>query len=227
MTALLDSLVPLRVGRASMLAPGHDGDQLYTIWRQGRWYEEDLLEAIRKLQRGGVFVDVGAGYGNHTIFFAVECCADQVIAVEPYPGNFAVLEQNIRHNDLDGAVTAHNALIHPTWRSATLSPPERGELPETWCYSAQPVLTEHGGTDCVALDDILAGVNVDVIKIDVEDASPAVLRTASATLARCRPLVAIEAEPSEEDEIAEILTPLGYRCIGCYCATPTFLWQAT
>lgn len=225
MTALLDSLVPLRVGQASMLAPGTADDHLFTVYRQGRWYEQDLLEAIERLKRGGVFVDVGAGYGNHTIFFAVECHADQVIAVEPYPGNFAILEANVRHNGLDGTVIAHNALIHPSWKSATLNAPEGRELPETWCYSTQPVVTEHGDTDCFTLDDILAGVHVDVIKIDVEEMSPIALRTGIETLRHCRPLVAIEAEPSEQAETAEILTGLGYRCLGEYCATPTFLWS--
>lgn len=226
MTALLDTLVPLPVGHATMLVPGHDGDHLFTVYREGRWYEQDLLDAIRELQHGGVFVDVGAGYGNHTVFFAVECAADQVIAVEPYPGNFAILEANVRHNDLGDVVTAHNALIHPSWQSATLNPPAGVELPETWWWSRQPVLTEHGGTECFTLDEILAGTNVALVKIDIEEMGAAALRSGAAMLARCKPLVAIEAEPSEQDEVAAVLEPLGYRCLGCYCATPTFLWQA-
>lgn len=223
---LVDSLVAMPVGHASILVPDSEVDHLSTIYRHGSWYEQDLLEAIQALQHGGVFVDVGAGSGNHTLFFAVECAADRVIAVEPYPGNFLILEANIDHNGVDDVVAAHNALIHPTWEWATLNPPEGKELPETWCWSTQPVLTEHGSTPCVTLDALLAGITVDVIKIDVEEASPAALATGIETLDRCHPLVAIEAEPAEQPAVAEILVPLGYECLGEYCKTPTFLWRA-
>lgn len=226
MTDLLDTLVPLPVGHASMLVPGTEDDHLFTVYRQRRWYEDDLLAAIHELQHGGVFVDIGAGYGNHTIFFAVECAATRVIAVEPYPGNFEILTANIRHNQVADIADPVNALIHPTWTSAALNAPEGRDLPPTWWWSRQPVLSEHGDTPCFTLDGLLGDVDVDVIKIDIEEMGAAALHSGADMLGRCRPLVAIEAEPSEQDDVATLLTGLGYRCLGCYCATPTFLWKA-
>ena len=34
---------------------------------------------------GGTYVDVGAHYGNHTLYFVLECEADHVVAIEPNP----------------------------------------------------------------------------------------------------------------------------------------------
>lgn len=225
MSALLASLVPVTVGNVEMLVPG-ENDRLYDVYRSGCWYEGDLLAAIKGRQQGGVFVDVGANHGNHTIFFAVECMADRVVAIEPYPGEWEILTANIKHCRLEGIVEPVRALVHPEWESVSLSPSRGDVLPPTWCYSQQPVLTPGGDTPCVTLDNLLEPVDVDVLKVDVEEMGPDVLATGCEVLARCRPLVAIEAEPAEEQAIEEILKPLGYRCLGVFCATPTFLWSA-
>lgn len=226
MNGLPAGLVSFQVGAATMLAPDIAEDHLNILYGAGVWYESDLLAAIQSLRGGGVFVDIGAGFGNHSVFFALECGADKVIAVEPYPGSFAVLEENIRNNDLGDVVDARRALIHPTWESATMSPAEGDQLPEMWSWRTQPALSEGGDLPCVSLDRLLADVDVDVIKIDVEESGPAVLGSGMRMLARCKPLVAIEAEPAEQSEVDELLESLGYRCLGRYCATPTFLWQA-
>lgn len=226
MTELADRLVAVRVGAAEMLVPV-DGDRLYEIYsKTHQWYEADLLAAIKERQQGGTFVDVGANHGNHTVFFAVECQADKVISIEPYPGEYKILKANIAHNDLAAIVEPVPALVHPSWTSATLSSSTELAMPETWCYSQQALLREGGDTECVTLDELLADVQVDVIKVDVEEMGPAVLGTGAAMLERCRPLVAIEAEPSEEEAVAALLRPLGYEVIGVFCATPTFLWEA-
>lgn len=190
------------------------GSNVYGLYKQGLWYENDLLAAIQARQMGGVFVDVGAGYGNHTVFFALECAADQVIAVEPYTECFEILQANISNNDLGGGVDAHQAMIHPQWESAAATVTNR------------LVFTEHGDIPCFTLDGLLAGRDVAVIKIDVEAMGPAVLGTGAETLERCRPLVAIEAEPSEQPAVDGILLAVGYKCLGRYCATPTFLWAS-
>lgn len=220
-------MVSFPVGRATMLAPDIEDDHLNILYRAGVWYENDLLDAIRALRCGGVFVDIGAGFGNHSVFFALECSADKVIAVEPYPSSFAVLEANIRNNGLGDVVDARCALIHPTWDSATMSPAEGEQLPEMWSWRTQPVLSEGGERQCVSLDRLLSDVDVAVVKIDVEEMGPAVLASGMGMLAKSRPLVAVEAEPTEQGEVDDLLESLGYRCLGRYCATPTFLWQST
>lgn len=223
----VSSLVRMKVGSAAMLVPGPDDHLAETYAETGTWYENDLLSAIKVRQQGGVFVDVGAHYGNHTVFFALECHAAHVIAVEPHPINFEILTANIEMNEIGDRVEAIRALIHPSWRTASLDYPTEEQMAETWCASMLPVISRGGDTPCYTLDGLLDGVDVAAIKIDVENLGPSVLATGLATLARCHPLLAIEAELEREQEAVEaLLVPLGYRCLGRYCATPTFLWLA-
>ena len=70
------------------------------VQRSGTYYERDLLDAIHGRAVRGVFVDVGAHYGNHTTFFGLECGAEHVIAIEPSPLAFAGLLETVAENGL-------------------------------------------------------------------------------------------------------------------------------
>lgn len=85
--------------RAKIVAPENDHiTKLITASK--KYYEDDLLKAIRNLRPVGVYVDVGAHIGNHTVFFAKECSPDHVIAIEPDSDNIEFLLQNVRANNL-------------------------------------------------------------------------------------------------------------------------------
>lgn len=56
-----------------------------------RFYEADLLEYLYyAVPHAGLFVDVGANIGNHTLFFA-RYMAERVLAIEPQPETFRAL----------------------------------------------------------------------------------------------------------------------------------------
>jgi predicted RNA methylase len=69
------------------------------------YYENIMLEFIRKNIPKGVMVDVGANIGNHTIYLA-KYCATNVIAYEPFPDTFKLLEQNINQNNQENNIEA-------------------------------------------------------------------------------------------------------------------------
>jgi tRNA G37 N-methylase Trm5 len=82
-------------------------------------YEKDIADLIKKyLPRGGIFVDVGANVGVHTLTAAR--IASQVIAFEPVPQTVSRLKDNLTLNgftnveirnevasDLPGTLTLH------------------------------------------------------------------------------------------------------------------------
>lgn len=226
MSALLDSLHRIPVGTVEMLVP-EIRDRLHQLYEQNLWYEQDLLEAIRERHTGGTFLDIGANRGNHAVYFATECKADRVIAVEPYAGEYEVLCANIEHNRLGGIIEPLRAIVHPSWASASMVSRDGTPLPDAWHWARQPVLVEGGDVPCMTLDFLVGDGWVDVVKIDVEEMGPAVLASGRGLLERCRPLVAIEAEPGEQEEVAAILEPFGYRQAGVFCWTPTFLWESS
>src|SRR5206468_4045383 len=70
------------------------------IRERSLFFEIGLLEHIYLSVAGrGVFLDVGANIGNHSVFFA-KFCADHVLAVEPNPKVLPLLRRNLKTNAL-------------------------------------------------------------------------------------------------------------------------------
>jgi FkbM family methyltransferase len=211
-------------GRATMILPEGDDHLANIINRTGTWYELDLLEAIQ--ERVGPYkryLDIGAHYGNHALFFAIERDAAEVVAVEPHPWNFDLLCQNVELNRALN-ITPVQALVNSEWETASAEFVD--DLDEPWVRTMLPRFEEHGPIPCTTLDKLM-GPGFDVVKIDAEEYGPAVLTSGLSAIREQRPLIAIEAEyRHEQDAIDDILSRRGYRCVGQYCATPTFLWAA-
>jgi FkbM family methyltransferase len=190
------------------------------IESSGTYYERDLLDAIRAHKREGVYVDAGANMGNHTAYFALECPATKVIAIEPQPQSHAELLTTIRANGLGRKVVPVDKAIHPTLREVALVDPSatnRGMV----------FVTEGQGVPAATLDQILEGYGpIAVLKVDVEGLGAETIASGLATLRRDLPLIACEAEtPEEQHQVDAVLRPLGYRrSPRAYCRTPTFLW---
>jgi FkbM family methyltransferase len=215
---------------ATLVLP--DRDHITEAIRQsGTYYERDLLDAIRARARRGVFVDVGAHFGNHTTFFGLECGADVVVAVEPNPHAFAGLLETVAENGLENVVVAHRVAAHPSWRSVAVTTlpwrPRDGTRVRSNSGRVGVAPVAGGGTPAAPLDEILASVErVDVVKVDAEGLGSDILFSARRVLRRDRPLVAAEAASAgERRALRAILSPLGYREVGRYCWTPTWLWE--
>lgn len=164
-------------------------DTRLTPWArsQGVW-EADVMKLLAAtLRPGGVFVDVGANVGFHTVLAAqLVGPAGKVFAVEPAPWTLQLLRANV-------------------WRSATAVT----VLPFAASDAAGTVRLAHeaghrsgahlvaggdgGGTavDAAPLDELLPEIVVDVLKVDVEGAEPLVLRGARALLERSPGLLVV------------------------------------
>jgi FkbM family methyltransferase len=203
------------------------------VRRSGTYYERDLLDAIRERAAGGVFVDVGAHYGNHTTFFGLECAAERVVAIEPNPPALAGLQETVAENGLEHVVDAHHVAVHPVWRRVAVTSLPWSPRPGTPIQSnsgrvgiAQATAAE-GDAPAAPLDEILSDVHgVSVVKVDAEGLSAEILASGRRLLQRDRPLVAAEAATDAAGHaLRAVLSPLGYREVGSYCWTPTSLWE--
>src|SRR5438874_6313231 len=84
----------------SVYFPALDDHISNTIRRLDTFYENDLLEHMyRSIPHSGVFLDVGANIGNHTVFLA-SFMAEHVVSFEPHPGLFEVLRGVVDKNSL-------------------------------------------------------------------------------------------------------------------------------
>jgi FkbM family methyltransferase len=219
-----------RVARLTLPA----GDHItLAIEKSGTYYEHELLHAVSTLPRGGTFVDAGAHYGNHSVFFGLECGADRIVSIEPNPVTFMGLVHNLEQNGLADRATAVNVAIHQSWRRVDIDIPAWNPGPENKAISntgmARVEAAAGDGTvDAMPLDEVVADVErVTLIKIDVEGNAWGVVESGRQTIERDRPILILESlSDDEQAKLVEMLEPLGYRAFGPYNWTPTWIWVA-
>lgn len=167
------------------------------------------------LPRDGVFVDVGAHVGLHTLALAAHVADGAVVAFEPHPLNHRLLLDNLEQNHLRHVVAENLGLADA---AATLTGTSR---PGVGNWS----LASHGEyrfeVRLVRLDDYWRDhplPRLDLMKIDVEGAEVRMLRGARQTIERFHPLIVFEVCPSwlakMQTSTAELfaeLTNHGYR----------------
>jgi FkbM family methyltransferase len=186
------------------------------------FYELDLLQKATYLYRSGShIIDVGANIGNHTVYFAKMLSA-KVMAFEPFEKSREILFANISANKCAELVSIKScALGDTTGRARAVSP--NMENFGTVSVTSDPA----GELTMGRLDDyVVPGMDVSILKIDVEGGEMPVLRGAVRTLAICRPHIFAEAqEPEKFEEISAFLNMFGYRKIDRFCYTPTYLFS--
>jgi FkbM family methyltransferase len=210
-------------------------DHVFRQLRSGQFYEIDLLEHLGvNGPLGGVFIDVGAHIGNHTLFFA-RLLARHVVSIEPNAVVARVLRGNLAANRVhnvtlvEEAVADFNGVATLCWAAqdadnsgmARLIQHDRSEASAQDLEQAASVTT---------LDDLwvrvkpsIAGRHVRLIKIDVEGSEIAVLRGAAELIEQHQPQLVVELGTAEPlGEASEFLSRFGYRVAGRFCRTPTY-----
>lgn len=204
------------------------------IRRFGKFYEYDLLEFLYKSRiKGGMFIDIGANIGNHSVYFG-KYLADFVVCIEPLKRLIPILELNLRQNNI------FNYRIYPIglgaeWGMANaILPPER-DYNADLCQM-QLSMNANGNIVIERLDDIAEGfldsiyfknhneiLPIKFIKIDVEYMELDVLKGAIETIKKHKPQMMIEIHtPAEKQKIDSFLIPFGYKSGGKYAYTPTY-----
>jgi FkbM family methyltransferase len=194
-----------------------------------RWTGRGCLEKrvyLALIRPGDVVLDVGAHHGDFTLLFSdLVRLHGEVHAFEPLPSNFARLREatrrHCRHDNvfLNRVACSEHAgpmtLYIPgdDTAQASLRPHHLGSWSSAARVAALPV-------QAVRLDDYGRGSvpeRVDFVKCDVEGAELPVLRGMRDRLARCRPLLFLEANSGWTEsfaylpgELVAFLAALGY-----------------
>lgn len=177
-------------------------------------YEPEVVRAVQRVVHPGcVAVDVGANTGYFTLLLAkLVGPQGRVIAFEPLPENFQVLQENIRLNAYRN-VTLEPRAVMDTPGSVRLYR-QRDHL-LTGTASTVQVTGVGLEVPAVSLDVYLraTGGRADFVKIDVEGAEGAVLTGMRRVLAEDRPIVLVELHEvtSEDHPALSALRTSGYR----------------
>jgi FkbM family methyltransferase len=162
----------------------------------GLRYEQAEIDVLAaRLPVGGTLVDVGANVGLHAVQLARRVQRLQVLAFEPVGDTFAMLERNIAKNGVPEQVQARRVAVSD--KRGTLRLTKRFQygnfvVPDDAAVAAdafEEVL-------CLTLDELVeeSSDRVDAIKCDVEGAELGVLRGATRTLERYRPMLLLEVD---------------------------------
>ena len=179
----------------------------------GRFYElEELALIERRLTPGGVYLDIGANVGNHVVFVASYCGQKALIAVEPNPPAWLVLERNVQLNKLQVEVL-RTGLSDATGAAVMTNPPGNLGAARVWPNAK-------GDVTLVTGDSLFEDRAVDFIKIDVEAHELKVLRGLARTIAANRPEMFIEVDNENRDGFDAWLSATGYLVLETFRRYP-------
>lgn len=170
------------------------------------------------LPRGGVFVDVGANVGYHSI--AASETASLVIAIEASPKTARLLSESVLRNKRSNVKVENKACSERQGTACLFLSAATNQGKNSLCSeNANSQTSIAVAADTV--DHILSKYaleRVDVIKIDTEGAELSVLRGMTQTIMRYHPVITIELNDSllsgfgtTTEEITQFLISFGYN----------------
>lgn len=196
--------------KAKLYLPNGASDSLQRdVIRTSAFYQPKPLRFIETsglLPANPSVVDVGANFGNHTVFFGVIIKASSIHSFEPNPPVFETLKRNVEVNDLSGIVTLHQAGAGEVAMKAR-------NAGHKISNSGGNSLVEDasGDVDILRLDDC-GIVHVDFLKIDVEGHGAGVVKGGWDLISKSKPLILMEiSNEGERDVLNRLSSELGYR----------------
>ncbi len=183
------------------------------FWKGTGYYEPITTLLIQELlQPGGTFLDVGANIGFYSLVLSTLKPRINVVAFEPNPRNFVLLQNNARLNgyenitcepvaasDHDGVATLY---LSQSDMSASL-------LPGFEDCAAMPIEVRTTTLDTYLSNHPPKGPVV--IKVDVEGHEAAFFRGAAHTLQTIRPDIITEVALAYDEEVTHSFKRLGYH----------------
>lgn len=180
-------------------------------WKGWRYYEPvTILLLGQLLKQADMFIDVGANVGYYSLVAASENPTLKIVAFEPNPKLFTMLNDNISANGFQ--IVSEDIAMSDKTGSGEFFVPE-----SDMSGSLEPAFRENHCSvptvSTITLDDYMRkspDVKVSLIKIDVEGHEQSVLRGASETLKNIHPDIILEVLQKYDVETESMLKQFGY-----------------
>ncbi len=194
-------------GKRVLFGTDMERDPIQRNHRRGDFYEYGELKLLRNLvDPGGVFVDIGANTGNHSLFAAMFMGMSKVIPFEPNPLAYRLLQLNTLLNNVDDIVVLDHLGLGLADREAD----GYGMEARDRNLGAARMLEGTGDIPVSTGDAQLADITPTVIKIDVEGMEMRVLQGLEQTIARAQPVMLVEVDQENYDAFEALLERLNY-----------------
>jgi FkbM family methyltransferase len=194
-------------------------------WRKHRSYiygtwEPEVVNAISgAVSAGSIVMDIGSHIGFYALLFSKLVGGDGfVIAFEPLPENFRILEENVHLNPGAKIRTVNKAVTNRSCNKMNLVVPRDNFSMTTSLHGSffldegDPVIVE-----TVSIDDFMHDLRLPIhfIKMDAEGAEALILQGALKTIEVYHPTMLIELHHpdsrGEEHPIIPLLNGLNYE----------------
>jgi FkbM family methyltransferase len=156
-------------------------------------HEDDIIEHFTPKQ-GDIVVDIGAHMGRYTIISSKRVGTNgKVVAIEAHPGNFEMLNRNIKLNQLTNVIPLNYAVYSKETKIKLYLPEE-----DSGFTIYNTIMSNRAGTedkfvevnantlDCLLQLNQIREEEVNWIKIDVEGAEFEVLKGATNVLSKSK-----------------------------------------
>ena len=184
----------------------------YHIRTTGKLWEDWISDEVKKYYKEGTdILDIGANIGTHTLLFS------EIGPVHSFePVYHEIVKLNVDTNTLQNPVKIYPYALSDTEQIRNIYLPRRVasgaknyggtsmHINDTAAHDDTPFEVE-----CKTLDQIYTGTP-SVIKMDVENHEPFVLRGAINTIKQHKPTIIIEISNYETSEVPKIIESLGY-----------------
>lgn len=192
-----------------MLMPPYDVYLSQAMIRLGEYAPDEFETWKRYLFLESIVVDVGANFGAHTFAFARLCSFGMVLAFEPQRMLYNMLCGTVALNGLANVQPKHAALGRAPGH-VNVPPMDYRNLGNFGGVELGKV-QEGEPVPCFPLDSLRLQ-RADFVKIDVEGMESEVLAGAAETIARCRPVLSVEADrEAQVPALIERLREWNYR----------------
>ncbi len=157
-------------------------------------YEPYLTELmLSKIKKGDVVLDIGANIGYYAVLFADKVGKKgKVIAIEPDPINFEILQKNIKENKIFNVVAVQAAVGNENKKMKIFESKENFGDHRMWGDGQSlPVF-------CRKLDDLLKELEyqkIDFIKMDVQGFESLVIEGGEKIIEKNKPIIFFEYWP--------------------------------
>jgi len=194
-----------------------DDDAIVRMTNNGKVWEPETRQVWSALvQRGGMVIDIGAYTGIYAI--ASSLIGAKVVALEPHPANYLRLLENAKLNGV-GSNSRSVRFDALKWaasncgghRALKMTKPETS-LSDTAAFNGGPYQCD---VPCIPVDDLVLSFAPTLIKIDAEGHELEIIKGATHTLKRYRPVVLVEClSQAAVLAIADQMEVLGYASDG-------------
>lgn len=194
-------------GKSVFFLQTHFRDVIQRQHQAGQFYEQEELQLVRRYFRpGGVFCDIGANVGNHSLYVGLFLSPSKIICFEPNPAIIPTLRANILLNGLEGICNLDHLGVG---LSSTVQEGMGMRFGQRNLGAARFV-PDSGDLKVVPGDSVLKDEAPDFVKIDVEGMEIEVLQGLKQTLARSKPVIFVECQNANLESLTDLLGSWGY-----------------